>query len=334
MLSVTRMVEALNFHLPIGRWQLFEISDLWIAPAFIRHRVPETLVAQWTKRLPLIQSQSLAELAGDALVEALDGIDDLETVDWTVIDFCSGAGGPIPRIEMLVNHGRKAHQQRPIPFKLSDTDPNAYLDSWMELSARSIHLSFIPNPVNAASPPFSAISATTAGDKDLAARQGFISNGSKVFRLYCQSFHHFDDEMAKKVLRSTLETSDAFAIIELQERTAGALAMKVFEALLLFITTFIWFWHSNVHLLFTYALPVLRTIYLFDGLISCIRTRTFDELVDVIGQAQGMRHGDASGMSNRQKLGSWEFSHTRTLHTWPVGYMSVIVGRKVEKDKG
>lgn len=46
------------------------------------------LTAQWTHRLPFVQSVSPAELAAVLLHNVLDETDDIK-----VIDFCSGAGG-------------------------------------------------------------------------------------------------------------------------------------------------------------------------------------------------------------------------------------------------
>ncbi|KAK5684434.1 hypothetical protein LTS10_004302 [Elasticomyces elasticus] len=317
-------------------------------PDAVKHCCQNTLTAQWTKKLPFIQKQSPAELAADAVLSAINSLDDIETAEWTVIDFCSGAGGPIPFIETLVNDSRRLEGKKPIQFRLSDLHPN--IDAWMKHAALSENLSFVPQPVDASYPPcvtqimqalrhesfsdpygrFSVISATTPGDKKAALNAGYESK-SKVFRLFCLSFHHFDDPTARRVLKSTLETSDAFAIIELQDRRIGSLFLMLLEFWLLLAITVLWFWHDLLHLLLTYSLPILPFVHSFDGFVSCLRTRTFDETLRLVEDVQGgqsnMHGNDSDGDVTQRK--SWQFSHVRALHTWPLGYMEVIFGRRV-----
>jgi len=178
---------------------------------------------------------------------------------------------------------------------------------------------------------FSVISATTPGDKDAARRAGYASNGHKVFRIFCLSFHHFDDEAARRVLKSTLETSDAFAIIELQDRKIGSLFLMVLEFWLVLFTTVFWFWDDWMHLLLTYGLPVLPAVHSFDGFVSCLRTRTFGETLRLIEDVQGgsVSAQDGEGEGSLSLRRQWQFSQARALHTWPLGYMEVIFGRRV-----
>lgn len=288
------------------------------------------LTAQWAKRLPLLQRRAPAELAADAIIGALDSIEDIDNSDWTVIDFCSGAGGPVPYIESLVNRSRSARGKKPILFRLSDIHPN--LDAWMGHAGRSDHLSFIPQPVDASNPPFSVISVSTPGDKHAAFDEGYESDGNRVFRLFCLSFHHFDNDMAKRVIKSTLETSDAFAIIELQDRRIGSLLIMVFEYWLLLLVTIFYFWNSNVHLLLTYAVPLLPVVHAWDGFVSCLRTRTFEETIKLVEYVQGSSRGDHAlkGNAVAARRGDWLFSHSRSLHTWPLGHMELIFGKKVK----
>ena len=198
-------------------------------------------------------------------------------------------------------------------------------------ASRSDNLSFAPQSVDASFPPFSVISATTPGDKKAAADQGFVSNGSKVFRLFCLSFHHFDDEQAKRVIKSTLETSDAFAIIELQDRRIGSLVLMILEFWLLFIISALWFWNNRLHLLLTYFVPALPTIHCFDGFVSCLRTRTFGETMHLVENVQGSKAAIREDIRGRLRRGDWVFSHIRSLHTWPVGYMDFTFGKIVDK---
>ncbi len=60
------------------------------------------------------------------------------------------------------------------------------------------NLSYISKPVDATNAPKDLLVAHEGNDK-------------KVFRMFNLAFHHFDDELAKKILKNTLETADGFA---------------------------------------------------------------------------------------------------------------------------
>ena len=51
------------------------------------------LTAQWTRKLPLIQQTAPAELAARLIHAFLDDFPDIDSEQYFVIDFCSGAGG-------------------------------------------------------------------------------------------------------------------------------------------------------------------------------------------------------------------------------------------------
>ena len=239
--------------------------------------------------------------------------------------------GPVPLIELLVNHGRQESGKAPVPFQLSDIHPNTA--AWMKSAELSRNLSFIPEPVDAADPHSIAISTSISADKNKN-HDNENHNSTKVFRLFCLSFHHFDDATAAKVLKSTLGTSDAFAIVELQERRVGSLVLMLFEFWLLFLITTPWFWHERLQLALTYVLPVLPAVHCSDGLVSCLRTRTFEEtleLVDRVHKGKRLRREASSALdSDAFRMNGWMFRYNRAMHTWPMGYMNIIYGRRVE----
>lgn len=240
----------------------------------------------------------------------------------------------MPVVDMLVNHGRGDLGQTPIQFLLSDLHP--HLDSWMRHASHSETLSFVPQAVDAAFPPFSVISATTKGDKEAAYLEGLESNGKQVFRLFCSTFHHFDDETARMVLKSSMETSDGFAIVELQERTVFGLVLVLLENWLLMLMAIFWFWNDPVHLIFTYCVPVLPITQCLDGLVTCLRIRSFDEVLRLLPKQYTHSRDDISFSREGEvvKLGNWHFKYQRVLHTWPIGYMNVLVGTSQSPEGG
>lgn len=223
------------------------------------------------------------------------------------------------------------------------------------MCAHSDNLSFVPQPVDATDPPPSVVSSSAPGAPD--------SADSKVFRLFALSFHHFDDNAAARVLRSALDAADGFAIVELQERKLGSALLMLLDFPLLFVVTLPWFWWDIPRLLFTYALPVLPAVMAFDGVVSSLRTRTFDEVVDLLfprpPKREVVKGNTSSGSSSSAEqdygavppsiaAGDWRVVRRaedvldlvngrgvrytlrsgRQQHTWPLGYLNYIVGMK------
>ena len=290
----------------------------------------------WVEKVPLVQREPLAVIAARAIDETLNSLEhSSEEFDIVVVDFCSGSGGPTPAIEEIVNRKRKLRGRDPIHFILSDLHPN--IEDWIPLAEQSAHLSFIPQSVDARSPPASAMSdlALDANDRSTAPQK------TKVFRLFCLSFHHFNDQEAMQILKNTMDTADGFAILELQERRISSIILMTLQFFFVFLSELFWFWHRPMNLLYTYVFPVLPFITMFDGIISSLRTHTFGELVGLF-IAAGATKFDTETMLNSQRqalhtkgeqlpplrIHNWTLKATRVMHTFPFGYMTWFVGLK------
>jgi hypothetical protein len=201
----------------------------------------------------------------------------------------------------------------------------------MPLATHSANLSFIPQPVDATdtthAPPL-VISKTSSSSK--------FSGDHKSIHLYNLSFHHFSDADAGKIMRNTLVSADGVCILELQDRSLGTLMLMLGEPFLLFLVTVLWFPFRPLHLFFTYFLPVLPFVQAWDGVVSCLRTRSFEETLALAEMALGDK---ARVVSKRDtgvvgekvvvaECGEWRFVGVRRLHTWPFGYMNAFLARK------
>lgn len=205
-------------------------------PFLVKQCAQNTLERHWTQRIPVLQQRAPAELAADVINEVFCAIEGNDR--WKVIDFCSGSGGPTPSIEKHLQIQRAKAGRSPVAFYLSDISPN--IDAYVMHASQSANLSFIPDPVDATNPPFAAISSNTPGDKEAAKALGYEHDGCKVMRLFSIAFHHFDDEGAKRVIKSTMNTSDAVVIFELQERRIGSLVLMLLEPFLVYIMAIFW----------------------------------------------------------------------------------------------
>lgn len=268
-----------------------------------------------------------------ALINLEEGSPDC---DITVVDFCSGSGGPASVIEKTINRARLKLNQDPVHFVLSDLFPP--VEHWVALVEQSVNLGFITQPVDAIDPPAAAMSNRPLDSQPSSS----TAPRTKVFRLYCLSFHHFDDDAAMEILVNTMATADGFAVIELQERRISSLILMVFQCLFSFIVQLIWFWRRPLNLLYTYFVPVLPFIMGFDGVVSSLRTRTLEELLDLVIASQAAKFDAETILSSRPRrsrirneqlrpiqLKGWNFRGGRKMHTFPFGYMTWFVGTRM-----
>jgi hypothetical protein len=112
----------------------------------------------------------------------------------------------------------------------------------------------------------------------------------------------------------------------------------LFYTLTLPIVTLLWFPLDVSMLLFSYVVPVVPVVIAWDGFVSALRVRTFEEVMGLIAEVRGK-----GSVGNIREVGDWEgaevcsgqdgnegwvFRYGHTLHMWPCGYMSWVVGVK------
>ncbi|KAJ4190171.1 hypothetical protein NW755_005310 [Fusarium falciforme] len=282
----------------IPRMHLFEIDDQPWFPAFLRARVQDALTRAWMSNTPL-QSQSPATLAASLLIEHLDS----SLPDYTFVDFCAGGGGPTPSIARTVNTHLHSRGASPVRFVLTDLHPN--VEAWDAVTKRNPLVTYEREPVDASAAP-----------EHLSRRD----DGTKPFRLFNLAFHHFDDDLAKAILRDTIQTSEGFAIFELQDRSFASFVAVTLLGIgaILSAPLYAWKWRSPATFIFSCLTPILPFVLAFDGYVSALRTRTPDE-VEVLLRSCG---ADTS---------RWEMQSGSKVHLWPCGYLNWIICRPVSK---
>ena len=196
-----------------------------------------------------------------------------------------------------------------------------------------------------AAAPAGAGAATGNGDSSTEEQEGNTDNdddygfstNTRVFRLYCLSFHHFNDTAAKRVLASTLATADGFAIVELQDRRVASLLLVALDAFLIVLAGLFWFWRDPLHLILIYVVPLVPFTCVFDGFVSCLRTREFEEVLALVDGDRGEveRNGgvchetdDEGNAIRTARVGEWVFEGGRLEHTWPLGHLNYVIGLK------
>ncbi|KAJ9151215.1 Haloacid dehalogenase protein [Pleurostoma richardsiae] len=333
----------------VPRMHLFEIDDQpWFHPWF-RGRVQAALTQAWCFKLPLLQSSSAAALASRILARELGS----SVADYVVIDFCAGGGGPTPSIEAHLNsqigavspssptttstttttsngqqhngavNGNGAPPE-PVRFVLTDLHP--HVDDWAKAAAASPNISYEPLPVDASAAPPALIArykkaSSTSSPPGSGPGAHPPSKEKKLLRLFNLAFHHFPDPLARSILRDTVRTSDAFAVMELQGRdAASALTTLVFGlGIMLTAPWYAWRWRSPMTLFWAWVLPVLPFVLVFDGFVSALRTRTADEVEALL------RTCGAEGAEE------WEVRSGSERHLWPCGYVNWVIGVKKQR---
>ena len=118
------------------------------------------------------------------------------------------------------------------------------------------------------------------------------------------SFHHFSPEEARAILQSAVDTSQSIGIFEITRRAPSTIGLMFAWALMLFVCTplirpFRW-----SRLLWTYLVPIIPLVLLFDGVVSCLRTYRAQELREMTKKLSGIEyqwkvgeHSRASGQA-------------------------------------
>jgi hypothetical protein len=174
-----------------------------------------------------------------------------ETSSRTVVDLCSGAGGPWISLRARFEH----EAGLPLDILLTDKFPHAgsVRDAGADGESR-IH--FHPDSVDATHVP----------------------ENLKGFRTIFTSFHHFNPVQARAVLQDAVANRQSIAIFE----ATGRGPLTLLSLLLVPIATLLLLpfqrplrWSS---FFWTYIIPVVPFVIFFDGFVSCMRSYSVAQL--------------------------------------------------------
>ena len=231
-----------DFRLPPARWprlQLFEFTDLPGLPRPIRRWLGDYLRG-------IVTLTRFFEPAGPRIAALLRsaGTDQ-------VVDLCSGAGGPWPALAP----GVEAVLGRPVHVHLTDLHPDGDSWAWLEASAAR-GVTGHPGSV-----PADHVPAELPGVRTL-----------------FDGFHHLTPVAARAVLADASLRGVPILAAEAVERSAVGLLVVLTSPLLVWLVTPFLRPVSASRLLFTYLVPVIPLLVLFDGVVSVLRCYRPDEL--------------------------------------------------------
>lgn len=169
-----------------------------------------------------------------------------------IVDLCSGGGGPWLRMEQAV-----AERCPVVEIYLTDLHQNVGAGQRAQVLS-SGRIKRYPDSVNALRVP-----------PELGG-----------FRRLFTSFHHFKPAEARAILRDAVESRSGIGIFEGTQRRPRAMLGMLLTPLMVWLVTPLIRPFSWARLLWTYLLPVVPLVVLFDGIVSCLRTYTVAELAE------------------------------------------------------
>jgi hypothetical protein len=203
----------------------------------------------------------IAPLLQDVIDSTANGINDQQSI----IDMCSGGGGPwldlCQKLRCRSTENSAAANSARLQVWLTDKYPN--LEAFQSVSASSDHhISFYPESVDAMKVPVTL----------------------KGLRTMFTSFHHFSPDDARAILQNAVDAGESIGIFEATKRAPSTIGLIFVGILLLFLHTprirpFRW-----SRLLWTYLIPIIPLVLLFDGVVSCLRTYRPQELREIVAK--------------------------------------------------
>jgi hypothetical protein len=237
-----------GLRLLVGRLHLFEFEDQAWLPSVIRDGMTGILnIIEQKAKLYITIVPCLKNVLRELKCEK-------------IVDLCSGSGGPW---KYLI--GRLADSETSsLEVFLSDKFPSFNI---LELDAfQASKLKFVPYPVDAINVP-----------KELTG-----------FRTIFGSFHHFRPKEAVGILQDVVKCREGIALFEMTQRNwfsimyilfLGSIAVLFFIP---FVKPFRW-----LRLILTYLVPLIPFVFVFDGIVSCLRTYSLEDLQMMVKKIRG-----------------------------------------------
>lgn len=220
------------------RW--FEVHDSRWFPGYLRDLVTEALEAVWNA------NHTYRPIAA-RLREAIE-----RSGAESIVDLCSGGGGPWLGLYDDIAQGR------PLSVLLTDLYPNERLLSSTRRNGQEVRagISACPEPVDARCVP----------------------DNLRGFRTIFSSFHHFDPEAARAMLTDAFRRREGIGVFEAARRVPSTMLSVAGVGLLSLRVAITQRPIRPARLVFTFLLPVIPVTLWIDGLLSCLRSYSLEDM--------------------------------------------------------
>lgn len=225
------------------RIHLFEFEDLAWFPDWLRKCL--TRIMMVLHKL-LNTSEEMADLVNRALKY---------TDNNTIIDLCSGSGGPMPEVLEILK--KKFHVPEP-RLIMTDLFPDREYAAQFNTD-KNEEIIYLTDKVDAA-----RIDADLTG-----------------LRTMVGSLHHMKPEDARKILKNTMDSIQPFLAFEISDNSFRralwwvVIPVNILSALAVSLLARPFTWQQFV---FTYLIPIIPIVYAWDGAVSNARTYTLQDM--------------------------------------------------------
>lgn len=229
------------------RIHLFEFEDFGWFPHWLRQCMTRLIVVM---HKILGSNDELAELIVRALKHSKHP---------TIIDLCSGSGGPMLDVFKIL---KNKYQIYNLNLILTDLYPNHELASQIN-SQRHSDITYLTNSINATHIDPSIIGVRT---------------------MVC-SMHHMKPELAHQILKDAKENMQPICIFEISDNSFPDwlwwVAIPLNFLVAFFVTPLIkpMTWRQ---IIFTYFIPIIPLFFAWDGAVSNARTYTLHDMTELL----------------------------------------------------
>ena len=252
------------------RIHLFEVEDFNWFPSMLRACMTNMIMVM--HRL-LGTSEDISEKLSELLKQ---------THSNNIIDLCSGSGGPM--LDVLGELKNK-YGISDVRLKLTDLYPDKEaVKAVGEMNAENI--SYESNPVDASN----------------------IPEGLSGVRTMICSFHHMKPEVARKILKSTMDQGQPIFIYEMSDNSHPSLLWWVAFPFNLISSLFVSLMTRPFTLqqfVFTYLIPILPICFAWDGAVSNARTYTLNDLDELLEGLESEGYKWEKGIIKRKGKKIW-----------------------------
>lgn len=113
-----------------------------------------------------------------------------------------------------------------------------------------------------------------------------VPTNLKGFRTQFLSFHHFNPHDARQIIQNAVDASQPIGIFEIQDRSVPSIIAMLLSPISVLLTTpFIRPFRFG-RMIFTYLIPILPLVVLWDGVVSSFRTYSVSELKTMVNHIQ------------------------------------------------
>ncbi|MBC8047343.1 MAG: class I SAM-dependent methyltransferase [Fimbriimonadaceae bacterium] len=210
-----------------------------------------------------------------------------ETATDQIIDLCSGGGGPVEKILDEL----KKETNKEIKILLTDKYPNKNA------------FEFLAKKTNAEI-SFSNISIDATN----------VPPEMKGFRTIFSGFHHFNEPLAKSVIKNAVDCNTGIGIFDGGDKNIFLIiGIILFQPIAFFLFTPFFKPFRFSRIFFTYIIPIIPLCTIWDGIISILRLYNPAELLQIAKEVENEKYIWQAGKV-RNKLGM----HVTYLVGYPV----------------